>query len=189
MIELFRRMLEYLIQYPFDWTPSRKICVSCLGVDYLSFSLSISSFNSINRVVLADDRGSVIYRLSTGDRSIISFIPCECFNSINRVVSVDDRGSVMMTASSIAFRPGTGRLFLLGRANASDLFHLCQIRASVQSLFRLMVGDPSSIAIRPGTSRVFLLGRVNASIRSIELFWPMIGDPSSIANRMVDSFF
>ena len=48
---------------------SRKICLSCLGVDYLSFSLSISSFNSINRVVLADDRGSVIYRHSTGDRS------------------------------------------------------------------------------------------------------------------------
>ena len=33
---------------------SLKICVACLGVDYLSFSLSISSFNLINQVVLAN---------------------------------------------------------------------------------------------------------------------------------------
>ena len=58
---------------------SRIIFVSCLGVEYLSFSLSISSFNSINRVVLADDRGSVIYRHLTGDRSIVSFRTCESF--------------------------------------------------------------------------------------------------------------
>ncbi len=74
---------------------SRIIRVSRLGVDYLSFSLSISSLNSINRLVSADDRGSVIYRYSTGDRSIISFMPCECFNSINREASADDRGSVI----------------------------------------------------------------------------------------------
>ena len=36
-----RDMLMYLL------VPSRIICVSCFGFDFLSFSLSISSFNSI----------------------------------------------------------------------------------------------------------------------------------------------
>ena len=40
---------------------SRIICVLCLGFDYLSFSLSISSFNSINRVVMADAASARIY--------------------------------------------------------------------------------------------------------------------------------
>jgi hypothetical protein len=38
-----------------------------------------------------------------------------CFQFDERVVSADNR-------SSIAIRPGAGRFFLLGRANASDLF-------------------------------------------------------------------
>jgi hypothetical protein len=74
---------------PFDWTPN------CWSFKLLYLSVD-------ERVVSADDRGSVIYRHSTGDRSIISFMPCEswCFDSINRVVSADDRGSVIYPHST-----------------------------------------------------------------------------------------
>ena len=67
---------------------SLKICVACLGVDYLSFSLSISSFNSINRVVLADAASARIYLPPDWTPSFFCLFG-DHINSINLVVLAD----------------------------------------------------------------------------------------------------
>ena len=68
----FRRMIDVYHLY-------HHLAVS---VDSFIVDMRLIRFDGRVQVVSADDRGSVIYRLSTGDRSILSLRTCACFRFV-----------------------------------------------------------------------------------------------------------